>query len=167
MATHNINSFIQHLMNEGMTTTGTQGRGGSSRPEQRSGDGTHPKDQSTEDGGLMPYFEPSEKPYWDFSRNFLDYIIRSKYTDPGDFASPDALDPDHVRYVYNIDPWQYTPGRGPTPQDLVDILDAPSPGYPSKIDPTDDQGPRRGFGLRKPGPYPFGVFDPRRNPVKP
>ena len=141
-----------------MTTTGTQGRGGSSRPEQRSGDGTHPKDQSTEDGGLMPYFGPSEKPYYDFHQNFLDYIIRSKYPEVGDPASPDAIDPDYVRHVYGINPGTWTPGREPTPHDFIDILDSPSDGYPSKIDPTDFMGPRRGIGNRKPGPFPRGIY---------
>ena len=152
-----MKTFLQHINEAPMTTTGTQGRGGSSRPAQRSADGTHPKDQSTEDGGLIPYFRPSEKPYYDFHQNFLDYIIRSKYPEVGDPASPDAIDPDIVRYVYSINPGGYTPGREPTPQDFIDILDAPSPGYPSKIDPTDLVGPRRGIGNRKPGPFPQGL----------
>ena len=144
-------------MNEAMTTSGSQGRGGSSRPEQRSDDGTHPKDQSTEDGGLIPYFRAPEKPYYDFHQNFLDYIIRSKYPEVGDPASPDAIDPDFLHYVYSRNPGRNKPGREPTPQDFIDIHDAPSPGYPSKIDPTDLMGPRRGFGRRKPGPFPQGL----------
>ena len=136
-----------------MTTTGTQGRGGSSRPAQRSADGTHPKDQSTEDGGLIPYFKPSDNIHLDF----LDQIIRDKYPQWGDPASEDAIDPRIIDYVRGINPAGYNPHARPTPQDLIDILDAPTPGYPSKIDPHDVVGPRNGIGNRKPGPFPQGL----------
>ena len=154
MATHRINSFLQHLMNEGMTTTGTQGRGGSSRPEQRSGDGTHPKDQSTEDGGIIPYVRPVE------DIDFLDDLIRDRYPQFGDPASPDAIDPGMIDYIRNVFDrrQQYTPGREPTIQDMLDFFDAGSEGYPAKT-PQGEPGKRRGIGGWPIGPhtspYPF------------
>ena len=115
-------------------------------PVERSADGTNPRDQSsTEDGSLMPYFKPSDNIHIDF----LDQIIKYNYPQMGDPASDDALDPSRVRYAYDMLDRRHTmkPGREPTPQDILDAVGRPSPGFTSRPTKGPD-GPRN-----LPGPF--------------
>jgi len=158
-----MKSFLQHINEAPMTTGDTQGRGdgniipgrGSSRPAQRSDDGTDPRDQSTEDGNLIPHAQDVG-----LNKLHLDYmtqIMRDKYPQMGDPSSEDALPPGIVHYLLSrIKPYSgWKPTRRPLPQDLLDWMDAPWRGYPAKE--PGFQGPRHGIGGGKPGPFPFGV----------